>query len=301
MLYETKNGVVTRFVYDDNGMLYGFINNSVRYYYVRDLQQRIVAIVNESGAFVAGYNYDSFGITTELLGDVEIARINPFRYKGYYYDNETGFYYCKTRYYNPYWGRWLTADDIAYLEPRNINGLNLFAYCGNNPIAGYDPSGTYSLWDYLGERITNWWNKLVWDLQNLPTKIDQTITAVLSNFTFEVGIGGGYGGGVQLGPIGIDAMVAFNVIDIYYAQGAAFVSVGKKGNISFGMGTPWYIGGTYNVIDQFEPYGGEIIDNSHKFGAFWGVSASYYLGIGGTAAVGFDVIGLFDSLNNIWR
>lgn len=301
LLYETKNGVVTRFVYDDNGMLYGFINNSVRYYYVRDLQQRIVAIVNESGAFVAGYNYDSFGITTELLGDVEIARINPFRYKGYYYDNETGFYYCKTRYYNPYWGRWLTADDIAYLEPRNINGLNLFAYCGNNPIVGYDPNGTYSLWDYLGDRITNWWNKLVWDLQNLPTKIDQTITAVLSNFTFEVGIGGGYGGGVQLGPIGIDAMVAFNVIDIYYAQGAAFVSVGKKGNISFGMGTPWYIGGTYNVIDQFEPYGGEIIDNSHKFGAFWGVSASYYLGIGGTAAVGFDVIGLFDSLNNIWR
>ena len=157
LLYETKNGVVTRFVYDDNGMLYGFINNSVRYYYVRDLQQRIVAIVNESGAFVAGYNYDSFGITTELLGDVEIARINPFRYKGYYYDNETGFYYCRTRYYNPYWGRWLTADEIAYLEPRNINGLNLFAYCGNNPIAGYDPSGTYSFWDYLGERITNWW------------------------------------------------------------------------------------------------------------------------------------------------
>jgi RHS repeat-associated protein len=53
-------------------------------------------------------------------------------YKGYYYDFETLMYYCKSRYYIPLWSRWLNADDISYLDPSSINGLNLYAYCGNN-------------------------------------------------------------------------------------------------------------------------------------------------------------------------
>jgi len=60
-------------------------------------------------------------------------------------DVETGLYYCNTRYYDPKIGRWLSADDISYLDPKSIGGLNLFAYCGNNPVMGYDPMGK---WDW---------------------------------------------------------------------------------------------------------------------------------------------------------
>ena len=57
------------------------------------------------------------------------------RYKGYYFDEKTGFYYCKSRYYVPEWCRWLNADLPEFLQPESINTLNLFAYCGNGPTA----------------------------------------------------------------------------------------------------------------------------------------------------------------------
>ena len=71
----------------------------------------------------------------------ELSQLNPFRYRGYYYDTETGLYYLKTRYYDPEVGRFISMDDISYLDPENINGLNLYAYCGNNPVMKVDPSG----------------------------------------------------------------------------------------------------------------------------------------------------------------
>ncbi len=75
--------------------------------------------------------------------DSFIGNINPFRYKGYYYDKESNMYYCKSRYYVPEWCRWLNADSIGYLDPTNINGLNLFAYCYNNPVMWMDSAGCY--------------------------------------------------------------------------------------------------------------------------------------------------------------
>ena len=60
--------------------------------------------------------------------------MNPIRYRSYYYDAETKLYYLKSRYYDPELGRFMTIDDISYLDPDTINGLNLYAYCGNNPV-----------------------------------------------------------------------------------------------------------------------------------------------------------------------
>ena len=71
-----------------------------------------------------------------------IANLNPFRYRGYYFDQETDLYFLKTRYYDPEIGRFITIDDITYLVPDTINGLNLYAYCGNNPVVCFDPFGT---------------------------------------------------------------------------------------------------------------------------------------------------------------
>ena len=72
------------------------------------------------------------------------VELNPFRYRGYYYEVETGYYYLQTRYYNPEWGRFLNAD--GYINANgDILGYNMFAYCGNNPVMGYDPTGE---WDW---------------------------------------------------------------------------------------------------------------------------------------------------------
>jgi len=67
---------------------------------------------------------------------------NPFRYRGYYYDTESGLYYLNSRYYDPATGRFLNEDAISYLAPKTLGGLNLYAYCYNNPVMGYDPDGT---------------------------------------------------------------------------------------------------------------------------------------------------------------
>ena len=75
----------------------------------------------------------------------EVANLNPIRYRSYYYDTETGLYYLPARYYDPVACRFISRDDYSYLDPETVNGLNLFAYCGNNPVMCYDPSGHFAI------------------------------------------------------------------------------------------------------------------------------------------------------------
>ena len=105
------------------------------------------------------YVYDAWGtITPNGVYDVSglnLAELNPFRYRGYYYDTETGLYYLKTRYYDPAIGRFMTIDGIEYLDPETINGLNLYAYCNNNPVMNIDPNGTWS-WKKFWRGVGGW-------------------------------------------------------------------------------------------------------------------------------------------------
>ena len=78
------------------------------------------------------YEYDAWGNLLSQVGS-EILNINPFRYRGYYYDAETGLYYLNSRYYDPETGRFISPDSIRYLNPMANNGLNLYTYCGDNP------------------------------------------------------------------------------------------------------------------------------------------------------------------------
>ena len=143
------------FVYDDKGVV-GIKHNSTQYFYRRDVQGNIIAILDENGAVVVRYIYDAWGnhAVVDVNGnDIEdmshIGNVNPFRYRGYYYDVETGLYYLQTRYYDPETGRFISQDSIEYADPESINGLNLYAYCSNNPIMGYDPNGTWD-WGIFG-------------------------------------------------------------------------------------------------------------------------------------------------------
>ena len=136
------------FLYDENGMLYGLIkDNSSKYFYVRDYLQNILGIVDQNGKLVVKYKYDAYGNNKgiEDTSGCNLGTRNPFRYKGYYYDDDTEMYYCKSRFYVPKWRRWLNSDSINYLEPQNISCLNLFAYCNNNPVMYVDPTGDFAI------------------------------------------------------------------------------------------------------------------------------------------------------------
>ena len=137
------------FLYDENGMLYGLIkDNSSKYFYVRDYLQNILGIVDQNGKLVVKYKYDAYGNNKgiEDTSGCNLGTRNPFRYKGYYYDDDTEMYYCKSRFYVPKWRRWLNNDSINYLEPQNITCLNLFAYCNNNPVMYVDENGNMPKW-----------------------------------------------------------------------------------------------------------------------------------------------------------
>lgn len=125
------------FLYDEYDNLYGFIkDNSEKYLYIRDQLQNIIGITDINGKIVVKYSYDAWGALKNIedTSSSGIGKLNPFRFKGYYYDNESSMYYCKTRYYVPQWGRWLSADSIEYLKPESINKLNLYTYANNNPV-----------------------------------------------------------------------------------------------------------------------------------------------------------------------
>lgn len=101
------------------------------------------------------YTYDAWGNhkvlnpdETENTSTLFIGNINPIRYRSYYFDIETGLYFLQTRYYDPQIGRFINIDDISYLEPESINGMNLYAYCGNNPVMRVDPDGN-AWWHWL--------------------------------------------------------------------------------------------------------------------------------------------------------
>ena len=114
-------------------------------YFDKNTLGDIVAIRDESGNIVARYEYDAWGNITYQSGSM--ADINPFRYRGYYYDNETGFYYLQTRYYDPSICRFINADNYEVVAQLSyVSGqLNMYAYCGNNPIMYTDETGELAI------------------------------------------------------------------------------------------------------------------------------------------------------------
>ena len=134
------------FMYDNNGDAFGFIYNGEEYYYIKNVQNDIVAIADKNGTVVANYYYDAWGNVTQITGNTALAQTNPLRYRSYYYDSETGYYHLKSRYYSPEVGRFLNADGYLAELGGNINGYNLFAYCFNNPVNLSDTTGHWPKW-----------------------------------------------------------------------------------------------------------------------------------------------------------
>ena len=148
------------FLYDDKGTPYGMFTvlDGVQQYffYLYNAQGDVIAIIDDYAERVVNYEYSAWGELLSVTGSKAdtVGTLNPFRYRGYCYDTETGFYYVSSRYYDPEIGRFISADDTEYLgADGSVLSCNLFAYCMNNPVNRFDVDGNWSL--------PNWATKLV--------------------------------------------------------------------------------------------------------------------------------------------
>ena len=114
------------------------------------MQNDIIGIYDSNNTLVARYEYDAWGNhkVYDQNGNLNttsyfIGNVNSFIYRSYYYDRETNLYYCYARYYNPELCRWMSLDSLEYLDHETLNGMNLYAYCNNNPINSSDPNGNF--------------------------------------------------------------------------------------------------------------------------------------------------------------
>ena len=155
LLSEATDTYILIYLYDENASPIGFqyktATTTETYLYEKNLQGDIVAVYSEAGVKLISYAYDAWGnanISFHNGGENTNATKNPFTYRGYYYDQETGFYYVSSRYYDPEIGRWINADipETLTADFENFAQYNLFAYCFNNPVNMSDETGTWPSW-----------------------------------------------------------------------------------------------------------------------------------------------------------
>jgi len=176
--YVTQNGRVVRdyvtyagtdtfvrctdFFYDEAGRPFAMrcyydstLTGADTFHYVLNAQGDVVQLNYQGGTVYAEYSYDAWGNVTSIKGNsnsgsLYYAERNPLRYRGYYYDTETGFYYLQSRYYDPAVKRFLNADSYGSTG-QGFTGFNMFAYCGNNPVNMSDSTGNRPEWERIGE------------------------------------------------------------------------------------------------------------------------------------------------------
>ena len=144
------------FFYDAQNRPAVVVYNGVPYAYVKSLQGDVIAILDAAGNVVVSYVYDAWGAPIGKSGSMAetLGTLNPFRYRGYVFDEETGLYYLRSRYYNAQWGRFVNADNVLNIcATSNCNRVpNAFAYCSNGVIQRTDTDG--KLWDLIFDIVS---------------------------------------------------------------------------------------------------------------------------------------------------
>lgn len=144
-------GKMMQFYYGADGTLVSMRHKGKMYYYIRNLQGDITKLIEGDGTVVATYTYNAWGKILSIkdadgnviTSDTHVALINPFRYRGYVYDDESGLYYLQSRYYDPTTGRFVNADVYTDTQTGKTLSVNMFAYCENNYINAIDKTGNF--------------------------------------------------------------------------------------------------------------------------------------------------------------
>ena len=165
LIAETWGNKSIEYLYDSEG-IYGitYTNGMTEstYYFVKNLQGDVMAMYDQNMVCVAEYAYDAWGNILyvkdgngNIVTDLDhIGNLNPIRYRSYYYDYESGFYYLQSRYYDSLVGRFINADSYVSTG-QGFLGFNMFAYCNNNPVICADYTGADAVWlQYKGEAAT---------------------------------------------------------------------------------------------------------------------------------------------------
>ena len=217
LLMENRQGNRMYYLYGVTGIegiIYDYLGYDA-YYFDKNTLGDVVAIRDSEGYIVATYDYDAWGNVTvydssgqERTDANFVGNINPIRYRGYYYDTETGFYYLQTRYYDPTICRFINADNYELIsELSSVAGqLNMYAYCGNNPVMYTDENGegilTMMLIGALIGGVLSAGIDVVTQLQeNGSVDIMQTILSFL---------GGALSGAVAASPLGVGWQIGIN-------------------------------------------------------------------------------------------
>ena len=173
---------------------------------VKNQQGDVERVISADGTILASYTYDAWG--NVLTSEGSLATSNPIRYRGYYFDTETGFYYVSSRYYDPEIGRFINSDDIDYLGADGSPlSYNLFAYCMNNPVNRFDVNGNWSMPNWL--------------------KVTVGAVALAGAIALTVATGGG----AAAVAVGVAKVVGSVVLSTAVSAGAGYLNNGKQGAI----------------------------------------------------------------------
>ena len=204
IIAERYGNNLIKFYYDTTGVC-GFNYNGTDYYYQKNIQGDILRIFDKNGNLKAEYSYDAWGKCTIKSNVSNIATINSFRYRGYYFDSEIGLYYLNARYYDPEIGRFISPDSTEYLSPESMGGLNLYVYCGNNPVMYSDQSGCFPvLATILGIIAAAGLATVIGGVivgSNIITAIGLTMVAIPAFIAGGIALVGGIAGGATLAAI----------------------------------------------------------------------------------------------------
>ena len=197
-----------RFSYDADGKVVAVNYNGNYYYYLRNAQSDSVKLIDKTGATVVEYTYDSWGKLLSTSGSLAstLGKNNPFRYRGYVYDEETGFYYLQSRYYNPEVGRFISSD-VLLSTGQGVIGHNAYAYCLNNPVNREDSNGNWSM----------------------PNWLKVTIGAVA--LVGAVALTVATGGGAAAVAVGVAKVVDSVAVSTAVSAGVGYLENGKQGAI----------------------------------------------------------------------
>ena len=231
--------------YDESGVS-GMNVNGSEYYYRKNLQGDVIAVYDDNGHMECRYDYDAWGrhrcrlengtvIYDSATGAVSgyeehIGIRNAIRYRSYYWDGETGLYYLQSRYYDPEIGRFISPDDIEYLEPESIGGLNLYTYCFNNPVLYIDPDGHSPVW----------WNPFSWfdNVSNIG-KIVIGAAAFIGAVALTIATGGALAPMFITLGIGLASGTLIGGFDAVISSGGDWSQFGKGAFDGFSDGMLW--------------------------------------------------------------